>query len=330
MMGSTFSRFWDQTYFIPKPTFTEKDLPDQTGKVHLITGGYAGLGADLARLLYSRNATIYIAGRNPSKAATAIDAIKAVYPDSKGRLEFLKLELDDFRTIAPAVAEFLAKEERLDVLVNNAGVMSSPKEARGKQGHNLQIATNVLGPFLLTSLLMPLLQKTAATSPTASVRVVWAASSALDLTAPNGGVPFDAAGAPLTDFRPETLYGLTKAADVILSKEVARKWGDSGVMSLAFHPGNLKTELGRHTHLFGKLLMTLISHPSILGAYTELFAGWSPTVTPDKNGAYIIPWGRFGDYNKALADAIENDAGGKLWTWCEAETKAYVGQAYVG
>ncbi|KAF2495778.1 NAD(P)-binding protein [Lophium mytilinum] len=325
-MGGTLSRFWNQTYFVPKPTFTEKDPSDQSGKVHIITGGYTGIGADLARLLYSRNATIYITGRNVSKATASINAIKAACPGSKGRLEFLKLELDDLRTIAPAVNEFLPKEGRLDVLVNNAGVMTPPKEERGKQGHSLQLATNVLGPFLLTSLLMPLLQKTTATSPTASVRVAWAASVAIDLFAPTGGVLFDAAGAPKTDFQPMKLYGATKAAGVMLSTEVARRLGDSGVMSTAFHPGIMvDTELKRHITFLEKLFMKWMSYPVIMGTYTELFAGWSPEVTPDKNGTYIIPWGRFGGYNTALTTAIEKRAGEKLWNWCKAETKAYAG-----
>jgi retinol dehydrogenase-12 len=95
-------------------------------QVHLITGGYAGIAYHLTRILYSKNATIYLAGRSEAKARAGISKIEAEYPQSKGRLMFLYLDLADLTTIKPAVEEFLGKEVRLDVLVNNAAVMVPP------------------------------------------------------------------------------------------------------------------------------------------------------------------------------------------------------------
>jgi NAD(P)-dependent dehydrogenase (short-subunit alcohol dehydrogenase family) len=87
-----------------------------------VTGGYSGVGLELCQILYEHNATVYIAGRSESKASNAISNIKRASPKSSGRLEFLFIDLMDSSTIKPSVEAFLAQQERLDVLVNNAGV----------------------------------------------------------------------------------------------------------------------------------------------------------------------------------------------------------------
>jgi len=164
-------QIWSQM-FPPAPKYTEKDYPDQKGKVctinslsplclksqltaHLqvfiVTGGYSGVGLELVKILYAtsltppsspslsntpsyaKNATVYIAGRSPSKAEQAINLILATAPSSTGKLEFLLLDLADLSTIAKSVKEFLAKERRLDVLWNNAGVMRPPAGSKTVQ-----------------------------------------------------------------------------------------------------------------------------------------------------------------------------------------------------
>ena len=121
-MGNAFS----QSFFIPPPALTESNLPDQRGKVHIVTGGYTGVGFELCQILYRRNAKVYIAGRNADKASSAIKAIKAANPSAKGALEYMQLDLADLTSIKPAVDAFNAQETRLDVLTNNAGVMMPP------------------------------------------------------------------------------------------------------------------------------------------------------------------------------------------------------------
>lgn len=126
-------------------------------------------------------------GRSSTKAHAAISRLLTLHPRSTGRLEFLYLDLADLSTIAPAVARFREKETRLDVLVNNAAIMVPPQGSKSVQGYDLQTATNVYGPFLLSVLLAPLLADTAKTAETGSVRIVWAASHAADLFGPKGG-----------------------------------------------------------------------------------------------------------------------------------------------
>jgi NAD(P)-dependent dehydrogenase (short-subunit alcohol dehydrogenase family) len=87
-----------------------------------VTGGYAGVGFELCKILYARNATIWIAGRSESKAQKAISDIQKASPASNGHLDFVCLDLSDLSTIKPAISDFVAQQPRLDVLVNNAGV----------------------------------------------------------------------------------------------------------------------------------------------------------------------------------------------------------------
>lgn len=117
----SFGRVWKQSYFLPAPPLTEKNLSDQKGRVFIVTGGYAGCGFELSKILYQRNGTVYVAGRTQSKADAAISKIKSQITKSEGKLEFLSVDLADLTSIKPAVEEFLSKEERLHVLTNNAG-----------------------------------------------------------------------------------------------------------------------------------------------------------------------------------------------------------------
>lgn len=113
-MFATAKNAFGQSFNIPTPSLTEKNLPSQAGRVHIVTGGYAGVGQELSRILYQANATVYVAGRSQEKAEKAIASIQQRYPDSKGRIEFMKIDLADLTTVKPAVDAFLHKESRLD------------------------------------------------------------------------------------------------------------------------------------------------------------------------------------------------------------------------
>ncbi|KZF25074.1 NAD(P)-binding protein [Xylona heveae TC161] len=326
-MGNSFS----QSFWIPAPVLTEKELRDQSGKVFIVTGGYAGVGFELTKILYSKNATVYAAGRTRDKALKAIERIKAAHPQSKGRVEFLSVDLGDLATIKPAAQEFLSKEKRLDVLWNNAGVMTPPVGRKSTQGHEVQMGTNCLGPFLFTQELVPILQKTAASSPPGTVRVTWAGSLVVDVLAPKGGVVLDdASGRPTVFNRPEVDYGQSKAGNVLLGSEFARRYEKDGIVSLSFNPGNLKTDLQReHNIVTRTIIEILITYHPIYGAYTELFAGLSDDLTLQNTGQYIIPWGRLGPIRQDIVPGLRSTSeGGKgvaeqFWAYCEQETRAF-------
>ena len=294
-----------------------------------MTGGYTGIGLVTAKYLYQKNATVYIAGRNKDKFDKALEAIQNEVPSSKGRIEFLKLDLADQSSIKASADEFLTKESRLDVLTNNAGVMSPPAKSLDVQGHELMVGTNIIGPWLFTQYLLPILKSTAATSPTDTVRVTWA-GSLIDF-APEGGVQFDeTTGAPKLFPQQQINYVQTKAANAFLASEFAHRYGKDGIISVGWNPGNMRTELGRHmSFAFYVLVQPLLYKPKF-GAYTVLYAGWSTDITASLNGTYIWPFGRMAVLKPDLLAAMKSkEEGGtgeakRLWEWCEKECQKYL------
>jgi NAD(P)-dependent dehydrogenase (short-subunit alcohol dehydrogenase family) len=252
-----------QCFNIPPPTLTERNLPDQignfrpygpllvndidlpsAGRVHIVTEGYTGCGLELAKILYQRNGTVYIAGRSKDKADKAIKLMRTAHPHSKGKAEFLYLDLADMRSIKPAVERFLSLEKRLDTLTNNAGIMAPPFGSKTAQDFELQLGTNVLGPWAFSHMLTPLLKETAAVTAPGTVRITWASSIAVDLLSPKpGGVIFDlATGHPVTFKSQDVNYGQSKAANTLIAAEFARRhpFSESKIISVSWNPGNLR------------------------------------------------------------------------------------------
>ncbi|KAI0018959.1 hypothetical protein F4780DRAFT_748572 [Xylariomycetidae sp. FL0641] len=311
-----------------KPTFTEKDIPDKSGQVFLVTGANTGVGKEVAQILYSKNGTVWVAARNEEKGNNAIKSIKEACPESKGTLHFLHLDLSDLTTIKKAAETFLAQESKLHVFFNNAGVMIPPKGSKTAQGYELQLGTNNLGHFLFTQLLTPILVETAKTAPKNTVRVVWVSSSAADHLSPKGGVELDN-----LDYKRDMIniykYGVSKAGNYYQSAEFARRHRDDGIISVALNPGNLKSELDRSANCLQMIFRYATTYPTINGAYTELFAGVSEDVTLEHTGGWIVPWGRFSDIRSDLEQGSKPESEGgtgiaqKFWEWCEEQTKSY-------
>ena len=331
IMGGQWSQF-----FPPNPQITEKDLDLLSGKVFLITGGYSGIGLELAKILYRNHGRVYIAGRSEEKARQAIQDIQTAVPSSTRSLEFMLVDLADLTTIKPAVQTFVSKESRLDVLWNNAGISQPPLGSVSAQGIELQLATNSFGPFLLTQLLLPLLQKTAANSPLAgSVRVAWTSSQVVELAAAQGGFTMDEIRNPPKD--KALNYTNSKLGNWFLSSELARRCamndngGDDQIISVALNPGAAGTDLFRHTPWLPYLAWPLMYSPVLL-AHTELYAGLSNEITVDKSGCYVAPFGRIWDTpRKDLLGAMKlaDEEGGsgrasEFWEYCAEVTRDYM------
>ncbi|KAJ8125755.1 hypothetical protein O1611_g7885 [Lasiodiplodia mahajangana] len=314
--------------FPGRPGYTEKDIPDLSGKVYLVTGANTGIGKEVARILYSKNAAVYVAVRNAEKGANAITSIKEAHPSSSGRLELLQLDLSDLTTIKASSEAFLAKEKRLDVLFNNAGVMFPPNGSKTAQGYELQLGTNCLGPFLFTQFLTPTLIATAKTAAKGSVRVVWVSSSAADHLNPRGGIDFDN-----LDYKRDIFYafkyGISKAGNYYHATEYARRHREDGIVSVSLNPGNLKSELDRNCNFVEMLFRNATTYPPVNGAYTELFAALSDEVSLENSGAWIVPWGRIDNIRKDLLEGsrLEEEGGTglaqKFWEWSEEQTSRY-------
>ena len=212
---------------------------------------------DRCKVLYSAGATVYIGARNEKLVRAAMDditATKAASHAEGGQMKFLHVDLADLESVQRAAEVFKAQERKLDVLWNNAGLSLPPTGSKSAQGHELTTATNCLGPFLLTRLLLPQLEAAArhvSQTPDAkdTVRVVWTSSLLVDQVSPLGGVQMN-----LIDEPPQTWmaraaqYSASKAGNYFLASEFAKRYTErTGVISLTHNPGNLKTKVWRGT-----------------------------------------------------------------------------------
>ncbi|KAK2873923.1 hypothetical protein FQN49_001994 [Arthroderma sp. PD_2] len=347
---------WSQSAWVTSPPLTENNISDQSGKVFIITGANSGAGFQLAKILYGVNAHVYLACRSETRVNRAIRLLEAWFPDSKGILTWLPLDLANLDSIKPAAEHFLRMEKRLDVLWNNAGTLL-PQISKSKQGYDLQMSTNTLGHYLLTRLLHPILKKTAESAPANSVRVCWASSIAADFS-PEGGIDMDDLGVPIPSRNMWINYCISKAANNLLASEFGKQWGGDNILHIvcinshvfvdttlsgfwcinrpkAFNPGNLDTNLTRNViplylQSIGLYLQAVALWPPRYGAYTELYAGLSPNLNIEQNsGAQIWPWGCVGYLRPDIEDSFRSeDEGGsgkaaKFWTWCAQETLSF-------
>lgn len=159
-------------YFPPVPTFTEKDVGAQTGKVFIITGGDQGVDFELIKMLYPAGAAVYMASRSEERTAEAIKIITSSDPSNASRLKFIHLDLSDLNSVRSAAQKFAEQETRLGILRNNASVSSEPVGSKTKQGVELHIGVNVIAPLLLAQFLHPQLRAAATSSPKARIRVI--------------------------------------------------------------------------------------------------------------------------------------------------------------
>jgi retinol dehydrogenase-12 len=317
----TFSEF-----FPPKPTFTEVDLPSLAGKTYLITGGAAGIGKELARMLYSADATVYIVGRSLANIEKATREISEQPTENtsptNGKLLPLVLDLSDLSTIKPAVEKLQQQVTKIDVVFLNAGVMSPPSGSTTTQGYELQWGTNVVGHFLFQQLLMPLLIESAKET---QVRVIWVSSDGSGMSPSPDGIFWDDINGKTTNLSQWNFYTQSKAGNVILASETAKRYGSDNIIAASLNPGHLKTELQRHNQsCVAKVVSKALLYDARYGALTELSAGFSDKLTKENSGAYFIPWGREGIIATHLQKGLDNGSGTRLWKLLEQETAQYM------
>ncbi|KAF9559167.1 NAD(P)-binding protein [Agrocybe pediades] len=298
--------------FPPKPQFSVDDIPDLSGKVVIVTGANTGIGKETAKALLAHNAKVYIAARNEEKAERAIAELKKETGNADAH--FLKLDLSDLGSVKRAAEEFLSKEKELHILFNNAGVMVPPVEKLTTQGYDLQFGTNVLGHFYFTKLLLPSLLAGAKSSSDGKARVVNTSSSASNMVS---GLDFNTfKDSPARKKKLAwILYGQSKLGNVVFARELARRYGDQGIVSTSLNPGNLKSDLQRHLSWIETFFTQLVLYPTPYGALTQLYAGTSREGA-DLNGEYLIPWARIGHANPAAED---RKLGEELWKWMEEQ-----------
>ena len=256
--------------------FTERDVPKQDGKTIVITGANTGIGYEAARVLSAKGARVVIACRSEHKANDAIASIKKV--NGEVDLTYVPLDLGDLSSVH-SCAEQLQSEDKIDILINNAGIMVPPYELT-KDGFESQFGVNHLGPFALTGLLLDKL----GASPTP--RVVNTSSIAHR----SGKIRFDDINAE-NGYHAIPRYGMSKLANLLFTYELQRRLEAAGssTLSVACHPGIADTELARHLPGALKLTLPLVRpffNTPASGAWPTLCAASSPDV---QNGDYFGP-----------------------------------------
>ena len=260
--------------------FTERDVPDQDGSTVVITGANTGLGYEAARVLSAKGARVLIACRSRQKAEEAIDRIRQ--ENGPVDISHVPLDLGDLSSVSDC-AEQLQSEEKIDVLINNAGIMVPPYELT-KDGFESQFGVNHLGPFALTGLLLDKLAETP------SSRVVNTSSIAHNA----GKIRFADINAERS-YSASGRYGMSKLANLLFTYELQRRLdaAEVPVLSVACHPGIASTELTRY--MPGMLnrvtgLMQPLLNTAAAGAWPTLCAATSDEV---EGGDYYGPAKRF-------------------------------------
>lgn len=206
---------------------------DLSGRHVLITGGSSGLGAETARALAGAGARITLAARNLPKAEAVAESIRA--GGATGSVDVTTLELTNLESVRECAKGLLSTDLPLDILINNAGVMACDLERTG-EGWELQLATNHIGHFLLTCLLVPALRSTA------PARIINLSSAGHRL----GGLDFEDPHFENREYDKWEAYGQSKTANIFFTQELDRRLAGSNVRAFAVHPGMIMTELGRH------------------------------------------------------------------------------------
>lgn len=302
---------------MPK-SWTLDDMPSQKGRTILITGT-GGLGFEDALALARAGGDVIIAGRNPVKGADAVRRIKERLPQASVALEIV--DLGDLASIEALAKRLKETRDHIDVLINNAGVMTPPVRETTKDGFELQFGTNYLGHFALTRDLLPLLIR--AQDP----RVVTLSSIAV--RSASAAINFDDLQAERS-YKPMPVYSQSKLACLVFAFELQRRSQEAGwgITSIAAHPGISRTDLlhngpgRRSAQGVLRSLMWFLFQPVAQGALPTLFAATSPTA---RGGGYYGP-DRLGETRghpteaQVPKQAMEKHVAHKLWEISEKLT----------
>lgn len=287
-----------------------QNIPDQKGKIIIITGATSGLGKEAAKIFAAKGATVIMPVRNTEKAKTVSDEIFKINPNAK--MDIRSLDLSSLNSIKLFSDEISKSYNQLDTLINNAGIMYCPY-SKTQDGFEMQMGTNHLGPHALTAQLMPLLMKTA------NSRIV-NTSSLAHLT---GNIDFEDINWENRKYKTMQAYADSKIANLYFHYELVKKLEGqkNAPVVIAAHPGWTKTELDRHIGIVG-IMSSIIGQKVEMGVLPTLRAAIDPDAI---SGDYFGPSGfkeMRGNPIKVKSNAMSHDEtlAKKLWSLSEELT----------
>jgi len=263
-----------------KSKWTTQQIGDLSGQTAIVTGANTGLGLETASKLAAAGAHVLLAVRNLGKGASALATIRDRHPDTSARL--IELDLAVLTSVRSAAGAILATTDRIDLLINNAGVMYTPA-ATTADGFEMQFGTNHLGHFALTNLLLERITAMARSRIVTVSSVGHKIKSKIDLDTINSLDNYDRIAA----------YGRSKLANLLFTYELQRRLDDAEVSTLAVaaHPGGSHTELGRNSPLPMRLAIAAtkpLQQSAAMGALPTLRAATDPEAS---GGTYYGPDG---------------------------------------
>jgi NAD(P)-dependent dehydrogenase (short-subunit alcohol dehydrogenase family) len=299
-------------------TYDVLDGVDLSGKTIVVTGASAGLGVETSRALASAGAHVVMCVRDLDKGGRAAAGIRDAVPSAS--LELVELDLASLASVRTCAENILAKHDRIDRLINNAGVMAPPL-GYTEDGFELQIGTNHLGHFVLTNRLLP------AILAAAPARIVNLSSRGHT----RSDIHWDDPHFRSHDYDKWAGYGQSKTANVLFTVELDRRLAPHGVRVFAVHPGVIITELVRHLDQADIGDVSSRAGPSGLafkpveaGAATSVWAATSPELD-GKGGIYLedchisVPASGDPPVEGYRAYAVDPDAAKRLWAWSEEQ-----------
>ena len=286
-----------------------ENIPDLTGKIAIVTGANRGIGYAAAQALACKRAAVVLACRNKDKGEAAVRQIAQEYPGAKA--ELMQLDLSELASVRRFADEFISRYDRLDILINNAGIMNTPF-GKTVDGFELQFATNHLGHFALTGLLLDLL------IPTPQGRVITVTSWGHRY----GEIYFDDLNAE-KDYDAGGAYAQSKLANLLFTYELQRRFESAGVdtIAAAAHPGWTATDLPSNRRMV-RILNPIIGQKPEMGALPTLYAAVAPDVG---GGDYYGPrsWGGLRGYPtrvRSSDSSYDTAVAARLWTVSEELT----------
>ncbi|KAM0487426.1 hypothetical protein ACHAP7_001939 [Fusarium lateritium] len=298
----------------PQTTYAfdpSKDIPSLEGKVILITGANTGLGKATAIELVKHSPTnVYLTSRNAEKGKAALEEVKSAASDGT-KVSLLSLDLSSFESIKAAAAEFLQREDRLDVLLLNAGIMGAPPTLT-KDGYEMHMGTNHLGHALLLKFLKPVLGKTPNT------RVIHLSSAGFRHVGTEG-IEFDTLKYATSTTALPLRYAQSKLACLLYAREAAKRYSFTNI---AINPGEVQTEL--FSREAGDDLMKHLQTEVAPGLEIPIEEGvknhlWATTCPDIENGEFYEPVGKSGGLER---HGLDDEMARKLWDWTEEQLKS--------
>lgn len=280
-----------------------ENISDQSGKIAIVTGSSSGIGFEAARILALKNAEVIIAVRNDVKGEKALEKIVSEIKDAK--VKVMKLDLADLGSVKKFADEFRKNYKKLDILINNAGVMMPPY-SKTSNGFELQMGTNHLGHFALTQQLLDILTSTKGS------RIVNVSSMAHK----SGNINFDDINWENRKYKPMSSYGDSKIANLYFTSELSRKLKEKGTDTkvISAHPGWTATELQRHNSA-ADFLNRFFAQNVSMGTLPTLYASVGQDV---QSGDFYGPSGfmEMRGYPKKVSPnkrAQDRNTAAKLW-----------------